>query len=235
MLNKSVITNLISIVFIIIGFCSPIYQQELMTIGFFAFSGAITNWLAVYMLFEKVPFLIGSGVIPNQFEAFKDAIKQLIMSQFFTEEQLHKVITTLRPNTSSDTAASFINTIDYDAVFDGLVQVILESKFGGMLSMFGGQAVLTPLKEPFQLKIKSMITDMISTGALNLNTLMQNSLDSDVIRTSILRVVDDRLNELTPELVKEIVQALIQKHLGWLVVWGGFFGGLIGFIMAVLT
>jgi len=40
-------------------------------IGVFAFSGAITNSLAIHMLFEKVPFLYGSGVIEVNFHSLK--------------------------------------------------------------------------------------------------------------------------------------------------------------------
>ena len=40
----------------------------------FALSGGITNWIAIHMLFEKIPFY-GSGVIPKRFEEFKTGIK----------------------------------------------------------------------------------------------------------------------------------------------------------------
>jgi len=35
------------------------------------------------MLFEKIPFLYGSGVIELRFKDFKSGIKNLVMSQFF--------------------------------------------------------------------------------------------------------------------------------------------------------
>ena len=47
-------------------------------------------------------------------------------------------------------------------------------------------------------------------------------------------IIDNRLNELTPENVKQIVQDMIREHLGWLVVWGGVFGGAIGMIVSLL-
>jgi uncharacterized membrane protein YheB (UPF0754 family) len=47
--------------------------------------------MAIYMLFEKVPFLYGSGIIPNRFEEFKDSIKQLMMQQFFTVENVEQL------------------------------------------------------------------------------------------------------------------------------------------------
>ena len=75
-LNKSFLTNLTAILIIVAGYLFPIEQDLIKHIGFFALSGAITNWLAIHMLFEKVPLLYGSGVIPNRFEEFKFSIKE---------------------------------------------------------------------------------------------------------------------------------------------------------------
>ena len=67
-MNKSMITNLIALVTVLAGYLGE--QPIVFTMGLFALSGAITNWLAVHMLFEKVPLLYGSGVIPARFEEF---------------------------------------------------------------------------------------------------------------------------------------------------------------------
>ena len=40
------------------------------------------------MLFEKVPLFYGSGVIPSKFEEFKLGIKHLVMSEFFTPQNI---------------------------------------------------------------------------------------------------------------------------------------------------
>ncbi|MEE2753827.1 MAG: DUF445 domain-containing protein, partial [Candidatus Latescibacterota bacterium] len=87
-MKKSLATNLLSVACIAAGFFSPVHNVLILTVGLFATSGAITNWLAVHMLFEKVPLLYGSGVIPNRFEEFKAAIHNLIMGQFFTMENV---------------------------------------------------------------------------------------------------------------------------------------------------
>ena len=70
-MNKNIITNLVALVVTILGYYSPIHSNVIFMTGLFALSGGVTNWLAIYMLFEKVPFLYGSGVIPNRFEDFK--------------------------------------------------------------------------------------------------------------------------------------------------------------------
>ena len=234
-LNKSLITNLIALLLIVLSFIinsdlSPI----LLFTGLFALSGALTNQLAIHMLFEKVPFLYGSGVIPARFEAFKESIKNLMMSQFFTKEQLDDFFETEEKKID---LSPIIEETDFTPAFDALSKTVMESSFGGMLSMFGGESALDGLREPFSLKMKSAVIKIVNSDAFN-NTLakhMQNSsLSSDVI-SSIEELIDARLNELTPIMVKEIVQRLIKEHLSWLVVWGGVFGGLIGMISSFIV
>ncbi len=64
-MNKSIITNFIALITTLLGLY--LGNNILYTVGLFALSGAITNWLAIHMLFEKVPLLYGSGVIPAPF------------------------------------------------------------------------------------------------------------------------------------------------------------------------
>ena len=88
-LNKSFFTHFIAVILTALSFVLPKeYSSLFLFAGLFALSGALTNHLAIHMLFEKVPFLYGSGVIPARFEAFKDSIKNLMMNEFFTKEQL---------------------------------------------------------------------------------------------------------------------------------------------------
>ena len=237
-LNKSVVTNLAAVGVILFGSISPILEDLIKSIGFFALSGAVTNWLAVYMLFEKVPYLYGSGVIPERFEEFKLSIKQLMMQQSFTvanieqfiqkEEQQGSKILNLDP---------FLNAVDYDKIYEGLVSSIMGSSFGGMLMMMGGEEALVPLKEPFTEKMKGTLIDMIESDRFK--AAIKEGLDAHKIGVDIIdkieTVIDKRLNELTPQLVKEMVESIIHEHLGWLVVWGGVFGGVMGFLYYIFV
>ena len=88
MFNKSLTTNIAALAIIAVSYLSPKYNEIIYLIGLFALSGGITNWLAIHMLFEKVPFFYGSGVIPSRFEEFKLGIKHLIMTEFFTAQNV---------------------------------------------------------------------------------------------------------------------------------------------------
>lgn len=234
-MNKSKLTNLISLFTIFIG---VILENELLVLGgLFAFSGAITNHLAIHMLFHKVPFLYGSGVVEGRFEAFKIAIHTLIMEQFFTKENLDKFL----KNEFEETNKRFdftalLESTDFSIAFESLKSAVMESSFGGMLGMFGGAKALEPLKNPFENKMKKAINEIVHTDTFQ-STLFQTLKSSDIsedMQSKINSVVAQRLEELNPKMVKDIVENMMKEHLGWLVVWGGIFGGLIGIVSSLL-
>jgi len=234
--NKSLATNALAALLVVGGLVSPQFGDQIFSVGIFALSGALTNWLAIHMLFERVPLLYGSGVIPNRFAEFKHAIKQLIMTQFFTEANLKRFIAEEEDTISQWLKpGQIIDALDYERIFKKLVDAIMESSFGGMLGMFGGEAALDRLKEPFIEKIKTALNEMVSGPVFK--QALARSIDADSLSADMSQriesIVDQRLDELTPQMVKQIVQEMIRQHLGWLVVWGGVFGGLIGLLVSL--
>ncbi len=229
-MNKSLVTNGVALLIVIVGFL--IQNNIILTVGLFALSGAVTNWLAVHMLFEKVPFLYGSGVVENRFEEFKSSIHTLIMNQFFTKENLDKFFTSEMQSNKKLDLTNVIEKTDFSIAYESLKSAVMESSFGGMLGMFGGEKALEPLKEPFTKKMKTSINTIVHTDTFQ--SLIQETLKSSDISEDMGKKIDDvvqkRLDELNPKMVKELVQHIIKEHLGWLVIWGGVFGGLIGFI-----
>lgn len=234
-MNKSFITNFIALSCTVAGYICD--HHIVFTLGLFALSGAITNWLAVHMLFEKVPLLYGSGVIPSRFEDFKRAIRDLMMQQFFTVENIDRFLSDSSGQASSIDLTPVIDKVDISPAFDNLVTVIENSSFGGMLAMVGGKEALQPMREPFIEKMKASIKEI--TNGEQFNNILRAELEQpDMIanmQEKVSDIIEKRLNELTPKLVKDIVQQMIKEHLGWLVVWGGFFGGIIGVIAALTT
>ena len=228
-MNKSLITNLISIALIIIGYTTPIYSEQIKTMGLYSFSGAITNWLAIHMLFEKIPFLYGSGIITERFEEFKVGIKDLVMNQFFTKENFEKFMESNSGSLIKIEEEAIFNSVDFDKIFNKLKEAIIESPFGNMLGMFGGEAALEPLKPQFEGKFKEIIKDLIEDENF-IKNLTQGSEEDNLLLANVKEIVDQRLDELTPTMVKDIIQEMIREHLGWLVVWGGVFGAIIGII-----
>ena len=233
-IDKSWMTDIISVGLVAIAFVLPEpYKHYTLLAGLFALSGAITNQNAIHMLFEKVPFLYGSGVIQLQFVAFKTSIKNLMMEQFFTQEQLNSFF---EKEEKKLDLTPIIREMDVSPAFDALTKTVMESSFGGMLSMFGGAGALEGLRAPFSEKLKASIVDISKSDEFQqkiAENIQNSSLSADMLVT-IEQMIDTRLSALTPQMVKEIVQNFIKEHLGWLVVWGGFFGALIGLLSTLI-
>jgi uncharacterized membrane protein YheB (UPF0754 family) len=235
-MNKSLATNLIALVLIGAGYFSPWGQNQLITVGIFALSGAFTNWLAVYMLFEKIPLLYGSGVIPRHFEDIKVGLKKLVISEFFSEDKIKEFFADSRDALMGQiNLGNLADNIDLDPIYDSLIEEVLSSGVGGMLGMFGGKKLLEQYREPAKNRIREYIKAELTpekTAALLGNGDMPDI--SELVMEKVEALVEARLNELTPDQVKRIIQDMIRKHLGWLVVWGGVFGGLIGLAVSFL-
>ncbi len=230
MISKSTVVNIVSILLIASSFYVPAeYSKYLYYSGLFALSGAVTNWLAIYMIFNKIPFIYGSGVIELNFEKFKSSIKSMIMEQFFTKNRLEHFF---EQEEKKIDLSPIIEEADFNVAFDALKESVMESKFGQLINMFGGEDSLELLRVTFTKKLKSSIISIVSSETFQkqLNHYIKHSSLSEDLITKVDNIVSNRLNELGPRSVKELVNKLIAEHLEWLVVWGGVFGGLIGLL-----
>ncbi|MFT5506607.1 MAG: uncharacterized membrane protein YheB (UPF0754 family) [Gammaproteobacteria bacterium] len=227
-MNKSLITNLLAAILTLAGYVLEI--QVLFVGGLFALSGAMTNWIAIYMLFDKVPGFYGSGVVPLHFEEFKTGIRNLMMREFFTDENIDRFLNSKGSTGLIEQLEPVIRKVDLSPAYDTLVKTIMESSFGSMLGMLGGVQALEPLKQPFIDNMRESIVELTQTE--NFQSAMIETLEQpvilDEIRSNVEEIIDQRLEELTPSMIKTIVQDMIRKHLGWLVIWGAVFGGAIG-------
>ena len=229
-MNKSFITNLLAVVLIGVAYLLPApFHTPVLYMGLFALSGALTNALAVHMLFEKVPFLYGSGVIGENFEAFKNSIKELMMNEFFTPENMQRF---LEQEEQKLDLEPIIEKTDFSPAYDALAKTVMESSFGGMLGMFGGEKAIEGLRAPFESKMKLAVKAIVKSEAFqkDLNENLSGSSLSHDLNSKIESAINSRMDELDAQMVKAMVQRIISEHLGWLVVWGGVFGAVIGFV-----
>ena len=240
MLTKNTVPNLIALCLIGISYLLPDpYQTLLLGTGLFALSGALTNWLAVYMLFDRVPGLYGSGVITLHFEEFKAGILRMVHDELLNKDNIDRLMSQPTEDGSgiaSIDIAPMLNAIDLDLAFDQLVTTITESSFGSMLAMVGGESAIQPLREPFKQRMGKFMQDAANSPKIKalVNEQISKAASSDRFVEKLDSLLRARLDELTPEMVKEIMQRMIKRHLGWLVVWGGVFGGLIGLAASLL-
>ena len=222
-MNKSVLTNFTAILIIFIGLF-PIYNEIIFFTGLFALSGSITNWLAVYMLFDKVPLIYGSGVIPRNFVMFKAGIRNIVVNEFFAGDNFETFVKQNNESLKTKVEAN----LNFEKVFLKLTEAIEESSLGGLLGMIGGKEALNPLKEPIKEKLLMALSEQFEKNSLN------NNEGYEALKKQLEKLIDDRLDEIGPNEVKIILKKMIDKHLGWLVLWGGVFGGFIGFTSNII-
>ncbi len=231
-MDKGWITNFVSVVLVGASYAfEGMAGSVLRSAGLYALSGAVTNQMAIHMLFEKVPFLYGSGIIIDRFESIREALKTLIMEQFFSPEKIEAFVKTQE---RSIDLTPIIEKTDFTPAYDALVKSVMESPMGGMIGMFGGEAIIGKLKEPFLEKIKVSTIEISQSESFMMALNEHLHQESGHLTGTIETIVESRLAELTPVMVKEMLHALMKEHLGWLVVWGGVFGGVIG-VMAALV
>lgn len=223
-MNKPIISNLTALAILLFGFVETPVAGYCFAIGIFALSGGITNWLAIHMLFEKIPFIIGSGVVEIRFEEFKKGIRHLILEEFFNKENIENIYKELRSEAVDKIKPSF----DKDKIFNSFIEILQKSSLSKTLDMFGGVKILEPLKDPLVEKFQQIFIELVDKRNED------SSEDTKTLEIKIITAIDIKLNDLTPRRVKEIVQEMISKHLGWLVVWGTIFGGAIGLIFEII-
>jgi len=233
-LSKGLVVNLIALLLVLSSFLvDNELSKYLYYSGLFALSGAITNQIAIYMIFNKVPFLYGSGIIELNFEKFKASIKNMIMEQFFSKERIEKF---LKAEIDSLNFVEIIDKIDFTPAFESLKESIIDSKFGPALNLFGGESALESLKVTFINKLKSSIISIVESKAFKEQIKSLKTLShSDTFTEKIDIIITEKLDTLTPKDVRSLVEKLIKEHLDWLVVWGGLFGGLIGLLSTVFV
>jgi len=248
MLNKNITPNLIALLLILLSQLLPEpWNKLLLSVGLFALSGALTNWLAVHMLFERVPGLYGSGVIKLHFEEFKTGILTMVREELFNKESVSRLLANSDQKKTDDKSKPplindvdlepMLKSIDLDAAYDQLVLTVTESSFGSMLSMVGGEAALQPLREPFKKRMETFLSEAAKSPGIQaaISSQLGKAASSDHFINKLEKLLQARLDEMTPEMVKEIMQRMIKKHLGWLVVWGGVIGGIIGLIAGLVA
>lgn len=219
------IANLIGLIVLIIGFVLKSMKirpldQYVYNCGMFAFSGGVTNWIAIKMLFDKVPGLYGSGVIPSRFVQIRITVKKMVMKNFFDETYLNYYL------------KKKVMGMDIEKMLDDLI------KKHNVTDMVVEMAIADPkiaqtakdLLKPYVLKMASKIAPLI-TKAIN---EVDFGSGMAVATVELEEMLDAKLLTLTPNRVKKMLEDIIRIHLYWLVVWGVIFGGLLGILSAAL-
>ena len=149
------------------------------------------------MLFDKVPGLYGSGVVPLHFEEFKKGILVLVTKHLFSDKTVESTLASEEASsesTSTFDAEPFIKGLDLDTAYDQLKMTIMESSFGAMLGMVGGAEALGPMRGPFKTRMEKFLTETTKSDAFQraIKAQVQSMAGSDSFKEKVARVVENR-------------------------------------------
>jgi len=214
------------------------YTRWVLAAGVFGFAGGITNWLAVHMLFERVPGLYGSGVIPLRFVEIRETVKDTMMKTFFDSEYLERYLRTKLASLAEGSDGAALQAELSRMLGSPAVEQMVEAQLEGLKAKPEGLILAMQGIEPRSLK--PVVMAFIKGAAADLGPIIATQLDPAAImpvhrlRAEIDSLMSTKLLELTPERVRALLEEVIRVHLGWLVVWGNVFGAAIGLVSTAL-
>lgn len=242
--EKGFVSNVVSCVVMIIGLAmrfsagpEDVAARYVLSFGLFGFAGGVTNWLAVKMLFDEIPLIYGSGVIPRRFKEIRKAVKNTIMTAFFNPSFLRKY---LREKIEEVDVNSWIKKMleseSVSKAIDEQLAAAFQSQEARLLLQMAGinpqmVSAVVPLLKPFISNMAGKIGPKLKQAAL------EQGSDENILylRAEVDKMMTAKLKMLTPDMVKRLMEDVMRKHLSWLVIWGNVFGALIGVICAAIA
>ena len=256
-MNKGTFSNILSAIVLAVGWLLASREvmggDLLLEAGLFAFSGGITNALAVKMLFDRIPGLYGSGVILDRFDELRREIKRLIVENFFSEKYIRSFVERHRGTLDWERYLDFekarrvvverfveknwdrfLSPENVKVLIRGQVDRLLSSPVGGLLQMVGRstiEGIVHNFVQSFAAEMKGKVLEAAHSyefepGSLGVGIHVDAIVDD--MQSRVDELIEERLQAMRPEDVKRMMEDVIRNHLGWLVVWGNVFGGLIG-------
>ena len=196
-------------------------------IGGFALVGALVNGVTLYGY--------GSWITLDHFNEFKITIKSCIMAEFFSIEEVEKILTAKGGEVFYD-LGYLDQCLDYDQLYEAMVEALLESPLRGMIKLAGGQARFEPLRAIFKKKVSKIVLEYSRSEILR-DKLINSTNSREFAKALIVKIelmIDVHLRDLTRDKFKDLLTQGALPHLVWLVAWGAILGGIMGAIKTLL-
>lgn len=146
-----------------------------MSISLYGLSGSITNSLAIKMIFDKIPFIWGSGIIEKNFSLFQVKLKETLMEHLFNQ-------------------GFKLESLDVEMVADRLHEQLQHSQLA-MITKFITPLALTELLK--EMDLPSIISQSLPPKMLeSFITQQVQKLSPNDVKSLILKIMDEHLEWL---------------------------------------
>ncbi|MEO6729906.1 MAG: DUF445 family protein [Ferruginibacter sp.] len=190
----------------------------IITILLSAFTGWVTTWLAIKMLFHprnpiKILGLTIHGIFPKNQRLIAEKLGQVVSKELLSFEEIEAKVTNpenlqrLRP--------------DIEGHIDNFLRNKLKDVFP-MLAMMMGEKTVLQLKDAFLLELESLFPILMKSY---MNKL-QHDLDFE-------KIVTEKVAGFSTGKLEDILNQITKKEFKFLEVIGGVFGLLIGVVQVL--
>nr|XP_006825147.1 PREDICTED: uncharacterized protein LOC102804320 [Saccoglossus kowalevskii] len=214
------------------------FLYVLRAVGIFGFAGGLTNWIAVKMIFFRIPGIPGSGIISRHFIEIRHCLSGIVLESFFDKEFLSEYL--------KDKYEDFAEAINLD---ECLNEVMKTEKMNDILNKCIDEILTKPegihaqsstSSEKDSVHKKIILKQILEKVCLDNLPLLVKDIKSLVVSGENIRqqleiLLKTKENRMTANQVNKITKNLIGHHLSWLIIWGSIFGALIGLITELCT
>lgn len=184
------------------------------------FTGWVTTWIAVKMLFHprkpiKLPGYTLQGIFPKNQRLIAEKLGQVVGKELLSFDEIEQKVT------NPDNLQKLKPEIE--AHIDSFLNNRLKDVFP-MLSMFIGEKTISQLKEAFLLELENLFPILMKT--------YMNKLQHDL---DLEKIVTEKVAAFSSEKLENILLQITKREFKFLEFIGGFFGLLIGIVQVLLA
>jgi len=195
------------------------WTQYILPVLLSAFTGWVTTWIAIKMLFHpRNPVnILGfklQGIFPKNQHLIAQKLGQVVSKEFLSFAEIEAKVTNpenlqmLKP--------------EIEKHIDKFLREKLSSLFP-MLSMFIGEKTINQLKEAFLMELENLFPILMKSYM----TKLEKDLDLE-------KIVTEKVANFSSEKLEDILDQITKKEFQFLEVIGGVFGLLIGLVQVLI-
>ena len=192
----------------------------IITILLSTFTGWITTWIAIKMLFHprnpiKILGLTIQGIFPKNQRVIAEKLGQMVSNELLSFDDIEAKITNpeniqkLRP--------------DIEAHMDNFLRNKLKDVFP-MLAMMMSEKIILQFKDAFLVELE-LLFPVLMKSYMN---KLQHDLDLE-------KIVTERVANFSSEKLEDILNQITKKEFKFLEIIGGVFGFIIGIIQVLIA